>query len=110
MKEKTIDNEEIIEKFAEESKNILKDNIIAEYLFGSYATHEQTPLSDIDILIIVKEITLETRSKLGELSSYYSLKYDICISPILKDRSIWKKNQKYKTLFYSNIMKYGIRL
>lgn len=100
----------IIQEFTQEIKEILKGNIIKEYLFGSYITKQLSPLSDIDILIIVKKTTPEMRSQLAELSSDYSLKYDICFSPILKKLSVWEKNQKYNTLFYSDIMKYGIQI
>jgi len=44
----------IVKDFVSETKIILKDNLIAGYLFGSYARNEQNELSDIDILFIVK--------------------------------------------------------
>ena len=43
----------IVQQFADDSKQLLHDNVIGEYLFGSYATNTQTALSDIDILILV---------------------------------------------------------
>ncbi len=45
----------LIQRFAGKTTVLLKDNIVAEYLFGSYATQTQTPLSDIDILIVVNQ-------------------------------------------------------
>lgn len=45
----------VIRNFARDIKHLFKEKIIAEYLFGSYATNKQTSLSDIDILIIVKD-------------------------------------------------------
>jgi len=44
---------QVIQQFVSDSRRILKGCLIAEYLFGSYATNTQTPLSDIDILILV---------------------------------------------------------
>ena len=49
----------MIQQFADETKQLLQDEMMAEYLFGSYATNTQTAVSDIDILIIVK--ALQTR-------------------------------------------------
>jgi len=100
----------IIDKFMNESRDALRDNVAEEYLFGSYATETQTPLSDIDILIIVRSLTPAMQSRLSGLASEYALKYDICISPILTDIGIYEKNRKFNTLFYQEISQNGIRL
>lgn len=101
---------EIIHKFIDDSKQMLGGRIIGKYLFGSYAANNYTPLSDIDILIIVDELTSELRWQMSGLASEYSLKYDIYISPIIKDKGVWARNQKYNTLFYQEILQHGIPL
>lgn len=101
---------QIIQRFANDTKQLLQENVIAEYLFGSYATHTETPLSDIDILIIVKHATPELQWQMGGLASTYSLQYDLCVSPLLQDIQAWEKNQQYHTLFYQEVMQNGIRL
>lgn len=101
---------DIIKAFANDTKKILKDNLINEYLFGSYAKNTQNELSDIDILIIVKQLNTQLRKEISSLSSSYSLNKNVIISPILKDKNIWEKNKKYNTLFYREIEKYGIVL
>ena len=45
----------IINDFTKDTRKMLGDNLVEEYLFGSYARNEQTELSDIDILIIMKK-------------------------------------------------------
>ncbi len=100
----------IIDKFAHESRSALQGNVVGEYLFGSYATKTQTPLSDIDILIIVRSLTPDMQSYLSGLASEYALRYDICFSPILTDTGTWGKNRKFNTLFYQEIIRNGIRL
>lgn len=101
---------QMIRRFANDTKQLLHENMIAEYLFGSYATHTETPLSDIDILIIVKDVTPELQWQMGGLASDYSLQYDQCISPLLQDIQVWEKNQHYQTLFYQEVMQHGVRL
>ena len=101
---------QIIRNFVQDTKRLLKDNIVAEYLFGSYATHNETSLSDIDILIIVKHSTPELQWQMGGLASDYSLKYDVCVSPIMQELQVWEKNQHYQTLFYQEITEHGIEL
>lgn len=101
---------QIIQSFARDARGLLKDNVIAEYLFGSYAKQTHTPPSDIDILIIVKQASYELQWQMGGLASEYSLKYQVCLSPILQDFQNWKKHQQYHTLFFQEITKYGILL
>jgi predicted nucleotidyltransferase len=100
----------IIRRFVQDSKQLLQENIIAEYLFGSYATNTYTSLSDIDILIIVNTFTPGIRRQISGLASEYSLEYDVYISPIIKDFQVWNKNEYYHTLFYQEVTRYGIRL
>lgn len=100
----------IIRDFARDTKHLLKKNVISEYLFGSYATNKQTSLSDIDILVIVKDYTPEQQWEMSGLASEYSLKYDVCISPILQDIRVWEKNRRYHTLFYQEVSEHGIKL
>jgi len=61
---------EIVREFANDTISILKDNLIEEYLFGSYAKNEQSEFSDIDILIIVKKYTLEIQWQLLRSAHY----------------------------------------
>lgn len=100
----------IIKNFSNDTKKILKDNLIAEYLFGSFAINESTESSDIDILIIVKNFDYHIRKAISSLSSDYSLDKNIFISPIIKDIIIWEKNKEYKTLFYKELQRDGIKL
>ncbi len=100
----------IAKAFAKDTKEILKDNLIVEYLFGSYARGQQTEFSDIDILIIVKQLNVQLRGSISGLSSDYSLEKGVLISPVIKDINVWKKNEQYKTLFYTEIQRDGIKL
>lgn len=100
----------LIRQFAEETKQALQENIFAEYLFGSYATERQTPLSDVDILIIVRQMTPDLQRQVSGLAAEYSLKHNVYISPIVQDVTSWNKNQRYRTLFYQDVTEQGIRL
>jgi uncharacterized protein len=100
----------IIRRFVKDARQILHENVIAEYLIGSYATNTYTPLSDIDILIVVNTFTPEIRRKMSGLASEYSLEYDVIISSIIKDSRVWNKNKQYHTLFYQEVTEHGIRL
>ena len=100
----------IIQHFKKDTQAILKDNLLAEYLFGSFAKNTHTSQSDIDILIIVKSLNPEIRDQISGLSSDYSLDQDVIISPVLKDQETWGKNKKHNTYFYKQIQKYGKKI
>ena len=100
----------IIDDFIHDTRNLLRENLVEEYLFGSYSNTTQTNLSDIDILIVVKKNEPEIRKQMSVLSSDYSLNRDVVISPIIKDIDIWEKNKRYNTQFYQEIEKYGVKL
>ena len=97
-----------VRQFVQESRQILKDRLVAEYLFGSYTTDSQTPLSDIDILSLVSENTPDLQWQMSGLASKYSLEKDVCISPLLQDIKVWKKNKRARTLFYKEVTAHGI--
>ncbi|MBO8179729.1 MAG: nucleotidyltransferase domain-containing protein [Archaeoglobus sp.] len=44
-------------------------DVIATYLFGSHAKGEATPLSDIDIAVIMENSTPESEAEIGSLAS-----------------------------------------
>lgn len=100
----------MIQQFAKETKQLLQDQMMAEYLFGSYATNTQTTASDIDILIIVKHFTPELQRQVSGLASEYSLEYDTYISPIIQGQEAWENNKRYHTLFYHDVTTHGIPL
>jgi predicted nucleotidyltransferase len=65
---------EDLEKILAELKSHPK--VVAIYLFGSYARGEATPLSDIDIAVILNDIDPQTE---GEIGSLYSDKIDLVL-------------------------------
>jgi predicted nucleotidyltransferase len=100
----------IIQRFSKETRQILKDHLIEEYVFGSITKKSFSRDSDIDILIIVDKFTPDMRWQISSLASDYSLKFNIYISPVIKDINVWSLNQKHDTLFYQEVTKYGISL
>ncbi len=102
--------QQIVKRFAKETKKILNDNLVAVYLYGSYVQGTQSTYSDLDVLIIVRKSDIHIRRELSDLSSKFSLKYGVCISPVLKEISIWNKNKDHNTLFYQEILQNSVRL
>jgi len=100
----------IAEDFTNDSRKILKDNLIEQYIFGSQVKNTNVEDSDIDILLIVSKVSIEIKKQISALASEYSLNYNIIISPVIKEKSIWEKNKKYNTLFYTEVKQFGVAL
>lgn len=44
-------------------------DVVADYLFGSHARGEETPMSDVDIAVILENPTPECEAEIGSLAS-----------------------------------------
>ncbi len=91
-------------------KNELRDDLIQVQLFGSKATGEFTPDSDIDILLIVKKRSEKILDKIAEIHLDIDLQYDPNISLIIFSEYEYQQNQRLNTPFIKNIQNESIAL
>ena len=90
--------------------DIFSDNILTIILYGSVARNENTPESDIDIAIVIKNnMDDDTRDKFMRWSADMNLKYDKVFSIIDIEKSNLE-NGDISFLFYKNVQKEGIVL
>ena len=90
-------------------RSVYGDNIVAIYLYGSYARGNYSDESDIDITAIVKGDRLELQNKLKKIwniSADIGLENDVIVSPTVIP---FEEFEEYKqTLpYYMNIWKEG---
>jgi predicted nucleotidyltransferase len=83
------------------------ERLSAVYLFGSFARAEATPESDVDILIVLDEVTDygQEIERTGHLISELSLDYEVSISRVFVSSSAW---QHRDSPFLSNLRKQAI--
>ena len=92
--------------------DLLKDDVYKIYLYGSYARGDFTVESDVDIMIVLncdKETVKSYRKQISVLASRISLKNDIEVSLLLRDRESFEKGKEILP-FYRNVVNEGITI
>lgn len=62
------------------------------YLFGSHARGEQDPESDLDVLVVLDEVThyFEEVERTSHLGAALSIKYGVSISKVFVSEHEWR--------------------
>lgn len=102
----------ISKRISQTYRSVYGDNIVAIYLYGSYARGNYSDESDIDITAIVKGDRLELQNKLKkiwDISADIGLENDVIVSPTVIP---FEEFEEYKhTLpYYMNIQEEGKRI
>lgn len=84
--------EELLAKLRRGLERLYGERLAGIYLFGSFARGEATPGSDVDILIVLDEVTDygQEIEHTGHLVSELSLDYDVSISRVFVSASAWQ--------------------
>ena len=102
----------ILQQIVQSYRSVYGDNIIAIYLYGSYARSDYDNESDIDIAAIVKGNRLDLQEQLKQIwdiSADIGVENDVVVSPAVIP---FDEYEEYKqTLpYYINIRKEGKRI
>ena len=91
-------------------RNIYGARLAKIMLYGSYARNEQTPDSDIDLLVVLKDSQVDSGAEIRAINKFLyplGLQYDVSISahPISKERL-----ETGKSFFLNRVRKEGIEI
>lgn len=83
---------EMLTKLRRGLEDLYGERLDGVFLFGSYARHEATPESDVDILVVLDEVADYGREiqRTGYLVSRLSLDYEVSISRVFVSSSAWR--------------------
>lgn len=79
-----------IRKFKKKVKEIFGSRIVELRLFGSKSRGDDTEFSDIDILIVIKNLTKEEEKMLREIDADIGLKEGVVLSSIIYDEERYR--------------------
>ncbi len=77
-------------------------------IFGSKVRGEDTPDSDIDVMIEIDECAHETKSEIYDIIFKINLDYDTFISTIIFDKSEIEKGPMSESPIYKAILREGV--
>jgi len=100
---------DIVANFVERLKNQEGDNLLEVVLFGSVARGEETPKSDVDVCVLLKNSDLERRDAIMTLACdlFDESFYEVAISPVIYTEDYLNA---HTTGLMVNIAKEGILL
>ena len=105
--------QEVLNKIAQELKSealLLFPNVHKIILYGSYARGDNTPESDIDIMIVIddaEENIKKYRNQFSKTAALLGMKYDVLLSVLFRDKGTFYKRAQYMP-FYKNIVNEGV--
>ena len=109
-------NKSTLDVLLEETRNELTtlfgSKLLNVVLYGSYARGDNTPESDIDIMIIFdskQDLDYSTQKSIRKYASRIGLAMDVVISIAFSDKEEFLSAQEYLP-FYQNIVKEGVSL
>lgn len=101
---------EAIVQLANALSEKLEDNLTALYLFGSKARGDSHAGSDIDLLVIVRELNAGSRWLIRVTAADYSLEYDVLFNTHLYEQQRWDSIVARDDALWREVQRDGIRL
>jgi len=101
--------DDLLTELKQALRQIYGENLCNLYLYGSYATREEEPESDVDVAIVLKQFGdywVEIQ-RTSHVISELSLKYSVTISPVRVQESDWLQEE---SPFLNNVRKECIPL
>jgi predicted nucleotidyltransferase len=79
-------------------------------LYGSKARHDDTPDSDIDLLVLVADDAWPVREQIRTIGAQLSLEYDVLFHLVVIGQARWEWMEKIRHPLYRSIAMEGIEL
>ncbi|MBD5548255.1 MAG: nucleotidyltransferase domain-containing protein [Lachnospiraceae bacterium] len=104
--------DKISQQISQSYRSVYGDNIVAIYLYGSYARGNYDEESDVDIAAIIRGNRIDLQRKLKQIwdvSADIGLKNDVIVSPTVIPFDEYEE-YKHTLPYYMNIQKEGKRI
>jgi len=96
--------------FVDQVRHLVGQQVSSILLFGSRARGEARPDSDMDILVVLSNLSFETKRKIRDIAADIWLEYDILLLTLVWSESHWLLHETLQTLLYKDLQRDGIEL
>lgn len=104
----SLNEKDAITAFANYLLEEMAGNLAHIYLFGSKARGNFQPDSDIDLLIIVHQLSPDVRWLIRATAADYSLQYDVLLNTHILDQKRWQAIVQYEDTLWREVKRDGV--
>lgn len=104
------DEQEAIVTLSATFAQMLHGNLVDLYLFGSKARGDFNAESDIDILVILRQLDADSRWLVRSIAADCSLQYDVLFNTHLYDQDRWQAIVAHQDTLWREVQREGISL
>ncbi len=101
---------EATNEFATKVRERLANQLVALKLFGSKARGDDTPESDIDVLVEVETASVATQDAVLDVAFEVNLRHDVYISPRVIEQAVFEDPVWKETPFIQRLGREGVPL
>jgi predicted nucleotidyltransferase len=99
-----------VSEFADRLREQLGDEVVSIWMYGSRARGDARPDSDIDLAVVLSDVSPERRQAVRHLAVEVWLEHGIYLSTRVWSTAHWHELERLQTLLYRNICAEGIAL
>ena len=101
---------QVLEEISASLKDEHPAQIVSIYAFGSRARGDHSGDSDFDVLVVVRNKTIQLEEKIIARFVEKELASGVSFEPVIKSLESYEREKQYRTLFYENIVNEGIQV
>jgi predicted nucleotidyltransferase len=106
----SLTDRQTIQEFAADLKEEIGDNLEEIKLFGSYATNEYVPGSDVDVLVLVENTEELDKKGVWTIAEEYSHREDVPFRPKVFEAQEFKRKLRQGYTFHTEVEDQGIEI
>ncbi len=104
----SLNEEDAIAAFTNYLLEEMASNLTHIYLFGSKARGDFQPDSDIDLLVIVRQLSPDVRWLIRAAAADCSLQYDVLLNTHILDQTRWQAIAQYEDTLWREVERDGV--
>lgn len=103
---------QIIDGMSSRIRELFPEGEMDVILYGSYARHEETDESDIDIMYLVempRDMISSKKWEIGEAAAELMMEYGVVVSPVVENKEYFRENMDVLP-FFANVQREGVKM